>query len=132
MKLGASKKVFTRDSRITAQFNGDTNYNFNKLEKTVKKLDVKIKGVKNKYKTNERVEIKLDKKIRLTLKLTVIIKNKSYKASFKTNTKGEVNINLYGTFKKKGMGKGDYKIEFWYPNNKNVDVTKLKKTIKIY
>ena len=100
-------KVFTGGSKIICQFNWDTNYNSIKSNPNkVKPLVVKIGGVKSVYKTNEKVAIKLNKKISLKLKVTVSIKiskskSKSYTAYFKTKN-GKANINLYSKFKKMG------------------------------
>ena len=115
--LKAPKKVFTGKSKIHVQFIGDTIYNsFKSNPITVKPLKVSIGGVKSKYKTSEKVEIKLDKKVSLKLKVTVKIKSKSHTASFKVK-KGKANINLYSKFKKYGLTKSKYDFEFKGNNN---------------
>lgn len=130
--LKAPKSVFTGGSKITVQFKGDTNYKYASNSKNVGQLVVKINGVKSKYKTSEKVAIKLDKKISLKLKVTVKIKGKTYTAYFKTNKNGKANINLYSKFKKHGLTKSEYTFSFLRTKTNNVNVVKLSKNVKIY
>ena len=133
--LGASKKVFTGMSKIIVKFNGDTNYKESSSPTTVKQLDVKITGVKNKYKTNEKVAIKLNKKISLTLKVSITCPNKKkYTVSFKTDKNGKANINLYTMFKKHNSKidpKGVHTYKFWRAGTDDVMVHDLTKRIEI-
>ena len=130
--LGASKKVFTGKSNIIVKFKGDTNYKDSSSSKTVKQLDVKITGVKNKYKTNEKVAIKLNKKISLTLKVTIASKGKTYDASFKTDKNGKANIKLYSIFKKYIDLSDGNTFKFWRTETDDVEVKWVKERIKYY
>ena len=125
-KLKAPKKVFTANSKINAQFKGDTNYNSKSVSTTVQQLKINIGNVNSKYKTSEKVAIKLDKKVSLKLKVTVKIKSKSYTASFKVK-KGKANINLYSKFKKHGLTKGKH--DFKFKSNNNYRIKDSSKTI---
>ena len=130
VKLKASKKVFKGGSTITAKFKGDTNYKSHSRQTPVKQLKVNIKGLKNKYKTNEKVAIKLDKPISLTLKVTIASKDKTYHASFKTDKNGKAKINLYSKFKKHIDLSKKHTFKFWRAETDDVRVEYVKEQIK--
>lgn len=111
--LKASKSVFTANFKVTVQFNGDANYKGSSSNTKIKQLIINMESLKSTYKTNEKVAIKLDKKVSLKLKVTVKINGKSHQASFKTNKKGKTNLNLYSKFKKYNLKtKNNYAFEF--------------------